>query len=100
MYCCSSCLILRPQLRQLGCSINEVIPYVTIERLISLPQSLCKNLERADTKRWLTETLETLMKERSGEEKKEEGKKLEVRPIFEFAALSQFREVRVKMTFA
>ena len=42
-------------------------------------QSLCKNLERADTKRWLTETLETLMKERSGEEKKEEGKKLEVR---------------------
>ena len=40
------------------------------------------------------------MKERSGEEKKEEGKKLEVRPIFEFAALSQFREVRVKMTFA
>ena len=47
-------------------------------------QSLCKNLERADTKRWLTETLETLMKERSGEEKKEEGKKLEVRSNFNF----------------
>ena len=46
---------------------------------IAAQQSLCKNLERADTKRWLTETLETLMKERSGEEKKEEGKKLEVR---------------------
>ena len=46
---------------------------------ITPKQSLCKNLERADTKRWLTETLETLMKERSGEEKKEEGKKLEVR---------------------
>ena len=25
-------------------------------------QSLCKNLERAETKKWLTETLETLMK--------------------------------------
>ena len=25
-------------------------------------QSLCKNLERAETKRWLAETLETLMK--------------------------------------
>merc|ERR1712029_466333 len=41
-------------------------------------QSLCKNLERAETKKWLTETLETLMKERSGEEKKEESKKLKV----------------------
>ena len=41
-------------------------------------QSLCKNLERAETKRWLTETLETLMKERSGEEKKEEFRRLEV----------------------
>ena len=25
-------------------------------------QSLCKNLERAETKKWLTEMLETLMK--------------------------------------
>ena len=25
-------------------------------------QSLCKNLERAETKKWLNETLETLMK--------------------------------------
>eukprot|EP00095_Tigriopus_kingsejongensis_P000594 maker-scaffold95_size379157-snap-gene-0.23 protein:Tk00594 transcript:maker-scaffold95_size379157-snap-gene-0.23-mRNA-1 annotation:"calmin-like protein" len=40
--------------------------------------SLCKNLERAETKRWLAETLETLMKERAGEERKEEQKKLEV----------------------
>jgi len=38
--------------------------------------SLCKNLERAETKRWLTETLDTLMKERAGEEKKEENRKL------------------------
>ena len=37
-------------------------------------QSLCKNLERAETKRWLKETLDTLMKERAGEEKKEENR--------------------------
>ena len=41
-------------------------------------QSLCKNLERAETKKWLTETLETLMKERSPDEQKEENKKLKV----------------------
>ena len=35
-------------------------------------------MERAETKRWLAETLETLMKERAGEEKKEEQKKLEM----------------------
>ncbi len=29
-------------------------------------QSLCKNLERAETRRWLAETLDTLMKERAG----------------------------------
>merc|ERR1712024_283117 len=40
--------------------------------------SLCKNLERAETKRWLKETLDTLMKERAGEEKKEEHKKLKL----------------------
>merc|ERR1712088_895661 len=40
--------------------------------------SLCKNLERAETKRWLKETLDTLMKERAGEEKKEENRKLDL----------------------
>merc|ERR1712203_727318 len=40
--------------------------------------SLCKNLERAETKKWLNETLETLMKERAGEEKKEENRKLDL----------------------
>ncbi|TRY72301.1 hypothetical protein TCAL_11269 [Tigriopus californicus] len=40
--------------------------------------SLCKNLERAETRKWLAETLETLMKERAGEERKEEQKKLEM----------------------
>jgi len=39
-------------------------------------QSLCKNLERAETKRWLTETLETLMKERAADEQKSESSKL------------------------
>jgi len=40
--------------------------------------SLCKNLERAETKKWLTETLETLMKERAPDEQKEEHKKLKL----------------------
>merc|ERR1712088_295095 len=40
--------------------------------------SLCKNLERAETKRWLQETLDTLMKERAGEEKKEQNRKLDL----------------------
>merc|ERR1712013_229897 len=41
-------------------------------------QSLCKNLERAETKKWLNETLETLMKERAADEQKEERKKLKL----------------------
>merc|ERR1719322_1664465 len=41
-------------------------------------QSLCKNLERAETKKWLNETLETLMKERAADEQKEEHKKLKL----------------------
>merc|ERR1719266_1698833 len=40
--------------------------------------SLCKNLERAETKKWLSETLETLMKERAADEQKEEHKKLKL----------------------
>jgi len=39
-------------------------------------QSLCKNLERAETKKWLSETLETLMKERTADEQKAESSKL------------------------
>merc|ERR1719422_1272416 len=39
-------------------------------------QSLCKNLERAETKKWLNETLETLMKERAADEQKEEHKSM------------------------
>lgn len=41
-------------------------------------QSLCKNLERAETKKWLTETLETLMKERVADEQKVEHNKLKL----------------------
>merc|ERR1712080_523447 len=41
-------------------------------------QSLCKNFERAETKKWLNETLETLMKERAADEQKEEHKKLKL----------------------
>merc|ERR1712203_246262 len=41
-------------------------------------QSPCKNLERAETKKWLNETLETLMKERAADEQKEEHKKLKL----------------------
>merc|ERR1712088_437032 len=40
--------------------------------------SLCKNLEGAETKKWLNETLETLMKERAPDEQKEEHKKLKL----------------------
>merc|ERR1712209_338789 len=39
-------------------------------------QSLCKNLERAETKKWLNETLETLMKERAADEQKEKHKSM------------------------
>ena len=33
--------------------------------------SLCKNLERADTRKWLSEVLEVLFRDRSADEKKE-----------------------------
>jgi len=39
--------------------------------------SLCKNLERADTKKWLNEVMEVLFRDRNVEEKKEETKRLE-----------------------
>ena len=32
--------------------------------------SLCKNLERADTRKWLSEVLEVLFRDRGAEEKK------------------------------
>ena len=59
-------------------------------------QSLCKNLERAETKRWLAETLETLMKERAGEEKKEENRKLDLIMERHKALIPRIQETLVK----
>jgi len=39
--------------------------------------SLCKNLERTDTKKWLNEVMDVLFRDRNAEEKKEEAKRLE-----------------------
>merc|ERR1712073_140966 len=58
--------------------------------------SLCKNLERAETKRWLAETLETLMKERAGEEKKEENRKLDLIMERHKALIPRIQETLVK----
>jgi len=58
--------------------------------------SLCKNLERAETKKWLTETLETLMKERAPDEQKEEHKKLKVIMERHKALIPKIQETLVK----
>jgi len=39
--------------------------------------SLCKNLERADTKKWLNDVMEVLFRDRNADEKKEEYHRLE-----------------------
>lgn len=57
---------------------------------------MCKNLERTETKRWLAETLETLMKERAGEEKKEEQKKLELIIERHKALIPRIQETLIK----
>jgi len=58
--------------------------------------SLCKNLERAETKKWLTETLETLMKERAPDEQKEEHKKLKLIMERHKALIPKIQETLVK----
>merc|ERR1712198_701182 len=58
--------------------------------------SLCKNLERAETKKWLNETLETLMKERAPDEQKEEHKKLKVIMERHKALMPKIQETLVK----
>ena len=63
---------------------------------VHFSQSLCKNLERAETKKWLTETLETLMKERSPDEQKEENKKLKVIIDRHKALIPKIQETLVK----
>merc|ERR1712213_90261 len=57
---------------------SKVYPSAEFKREKDNFQSLCKNLERAETKKWLNETLETLMKERAADEQKEEHKKLKL----------------------
>jgi len=59
-------------------------------------QSLCKNLERAETKRWLTETLETLMKERAADEQKAESSKLKSVMERHKALIPKIQETLVK----
>merc|ERR1712088_403807 len=59
-------------------------------------QSLCKNLERAETKRWLTETLETLMKERAADEQKAESQKLKQVMERHKALIPKIQETLVK----
>jgi len=59
-------------------------------------QSLCKNLERAETKRWLTETLETLMKERAADEQKAESTKLKSVMERHKALIPKIQETLVK----
>merc|ERR1711884_989506 len=59
-------------------------------------QSLCKNLERAETKRWLTETLETLMKERAADEQKAESSKLKQVMERHKALIPKIQETLVK----
>jgi len=59
-------------------------------------QSLCKNLERTETKRWLTETLETLMKERAADEQKAESSKLKQVMERHKALIPKIQETLVK----
>ena len=45
--------------------------------LILFLKALCKDLERAEVKKWLAQILEILMAERAKDQKKIEGEKLE-----------------------
>merc|ERR1719397_422031 len=54
------------------------------------------NLERAETKRWLTETLETLMKERAADEQKAESQKLKAVMERHKALIPKIQETLVK----
>merc|ERR1719397_1271398 len=54
------------------------------------------NLERAETKRWLTETLETLMKERAADEQKAESQKLKQVMERHKALIPKIQETLVK----
>jgi len=58
--------------------------------------SLCKNLERADTRKWLSEVLEVLFRDRSTDEKKEECKRLESVIERHVALIPKVKDTQVK----
>jgi len=58
--------------------------------------SLCKNLERADTRKWLSEVLEVLFRDRSADEKKEECKRLESVIERHVTLIPKVKETQVK----
>lgn len=58
--------------------------------------SLCKNLERADTRKWLSEVLEVLFRDRSADEKKEECKRLETVIERHVALMPKVKDTQVK----
>jgi len=58
--------------------------------------SLCKNLERAETKKWLCEVMEVLFRDRNNEEKKDENKRFEAVIERHFALVPKVTETQVK----
>jgi len=58
--------------------------------------SLCKNLERAETKKWLSEVMEVLFRDRNNEEKKDENKRFELVIERHFALVPRVKETQVK----
>jgi len=58
--------------------------------------SLCKNLERADTRKWLSEVLEVLFRDRSADEKKDECKRLESVIERHVALMPKVKDTQVK----
>jgi len=58
--------------------------------------SLCKNLERAETKKWLSEVMEVLFRDRNNEEKKDENKRFEALIERHLALVPKVNETQVK----
>merc|ERR1719312_1567853 len=58
--------------------------------------SLCKNLERADTRKWLSEVLDVLFRDWSTDEKKEETNRLEAVMERHLTLIPKVKETQVK----
>jgi len=58
--------------------------------------SLCKNLERTETKKWLREVMEVLFKDRNSDEKKEETGRLETVMERHLTLIPRVKETQVK----